>query len=951
MNQMEEKIRLEVLSRLKRDFDFPRTDVKVMRKGKCPAPGCGQKTLYTYSDAPWMLVCGRPKQCDHRIHVKDLYDDLFNDWSKQAPSTPDNPTATARAYLEMARGFHLELLAGVFTQESYWDRDLGIGSATVRFEMPGGGYWERLIDRPERFGKQKARFKPGYSYKGKLWTLPGRDLTDVAELWIVEGIFDAIALEHHELAAASMMSSAPFPAEALKALKKACQDAGKPLPRLVWALDNEPVAKANMRRWAKEAQDLGFTCSAAVIPQNGRKVDWNDLHQRWQFIDDAEQCASRIAVDLDEARYQGALLTAENASEKGLLIYQRNEWKEFHYRFDNRLYWWSLDLDKYNKAIQAIEGDDEGADRELNNKQIREKALRLSGNVTEIANCYFEALYFQRNEITDESWYYLRVDFPHGAPSVKNTFTATHIAAASEFKKRLLGMAAGAMYTGTGQQLEKIMKLQTYGIKTVETIDFVGYSRDHGCYVFGDIAVKDGQVYEANAEDYFEFGKLRIKTLQKGVTIRPSRDAKAYSSEWFKLLWTCFGAQGAVALVWFFGSLFCEQIRARWQSFPFLEATGEAGAGKTTLLNLLWKLLGRAGYEGFDPMKSTKAGRSRLMGQVAGMPVVYLEADRHSDDKPHAKTFEWDELKDFFGGGTLATKGVKTAGNETYEPPFRGTIAISQNAAVVAHEAIMTRICKLHFVRPQVTPESRAAADKLNALDGDMLSHFLLLAIKAEAGVLDAFAEYFPGYESRLRRLHTHCWQCETPYTTANEKHACSCGNTLRGYIRVERISKNHAMLLALLHCLRQVVPVSDAQVSATQRQIITMALERQASISADHQYVAEFWEVFDFLEGLDGEGPVVNHSNKPETGEIAINLNDFYERAQEHKQKLPDINVLRDLLKDSRSRKFVEANVAVCSAVRKHQAKRNNLTIFKSPTVKCWIFQQHPKAGAATPA
>jgi len=129
------------------------------------------------------------------------------------------------------------------------------------------------------------------------------------------------------------------------------------------------------------------------------------------------------------------------------------------------------------------------------------------------------------------------------------------------------------------------------------------------------------------------------------------------------------------------------------------------------------------------------------------------------------------------------------------------------------------------------------------------------------------------------------------------------------------------------------------------------MALERQASISADHQHVAEFWEVFDFLEGLDGEGPVVNHSNNAEKGEIAINLNDFYERAQEHKQKLPDINVLRDLLKESRSRKFVEANVAVSSAVRKYQAKRANLTTFKAPTVKCWIFQQQPKAGSAKPA
>lgn len=43
-------------------------------------------------------------------------------------------------------------------------------------------------------------------------------------------------------------------------------------------------------------------------------------------------------------------------------------------------------------------------------------------------------------------------------------------------------MAAGAMYTGSGQQLDKIMKDQLYGLKTVSTIDFIGYSKEHGAY-------------------------------------------------------------------------------------------------------------------------------------------------------------------------------------------------------------------------------------------------------------------------------------------------------------------------------------------------------------------------------------------------------------------------------------------------------------------------------------
>jgi ribosomal protein L37E len=930
---MKEQLRSDVIERLKTDYGLKqRTNADYMRGGTCPK--CRQKTLYTRFDAPWLVICGRPEKCAHTLHVKELYDDLFEDWSKRAPATDQHPNATARAYLEFARGFRIELIQGWFTQESFYSVEHNAGSATVRFALEKGGWWERLIDRPNRFGKMKARFKSKDSYRGVWWCPPCVDLMEVKEIWIVEGIFDAIALVHNDIVAVSAMSSNAFPEESLRTLAR---DREGKLPKLVWALDNEPGAHAYTKRWAKQARSLGFVCEAAQIPlRDGRKTDWNDLHQRWGFIEDDSERAEQIAADLKQARHLGALLLAESAAEKALLMYDWNKRGEFHLGFGNRLYWFKLDMERFNRAMQDIEDSESHDDQLLNQAQQREKALQQSGSVVEIANCYPQALYFQRNEVTDESWYYLRVDFPHDSESVKNTFTSGQLSAASEFKKRLLGMAAGAMFTGSGQQLDKLMKDQLFGIKTVSTIDYVGYSKEYACYVYGDLAIKDGTTYKVNSEDYFEFGKLRLKTLQKGVPIKLQRDGKDFNEKWVQLLWTCFGAQGFVALVFFFGSLFCEQIRARYQSFPFLEATGEAGAGKTTLLNLLWKLLGREGYEGFDPMKSTKAGRSRLMGQVSGMPVVFLEADRHSDDRANAKTFEWDELKDFYGGGTLATKGVKTAGNETYEPPFRGTIAISQNAAVVAHEAIMTRIVKLHFVRPIVTPESRAAADQLNALDGSTLSHFLLRAVGKESAVLELFAQRMPEHEAKLRRLHTHCFACGTVYLS-DQGNCSSCGYDLRGYIRVERISKNHAQLLSLLDGLRLVLKLSDPQVAATQRQIVRMAIERQASISSDHPAVAEFWEVYDYLESLN-EDPVVDHSSDPSV--IAINLNEFSERAAEHKQKLADVATLRDLLKESRSHKFLEANKAVHSAVRAAMNSRTPLAPGRPTTVKCWIFK-----------
>ncbi|WP_134943039.1 toprim domain-containing protein [Pseudomonas syringae] len=926
---MKEDLRNDVLQRLDQEFGLKhRANTDYMRGGTCPK--CHKKTLYTRYSAPWMVICGRPEKCRHTMHVKEIYEDMFEDWSKRAPATDNAPTATARAYMEFARGFDMTIVAGWFTQETYFSRELNAGSATVRFALEKGGYWERLIDRPSRFGKQKARFKHGDSYKGVWWCPPSVDLQDVKELWIVEGIFDAIALLHHDVSAVSAMSSNAFPEQSLKALLKARPEN---LPKLVWALDNEPGAQAYTRKWVRMARELGFVCEAAQIPQrDGRKIDWNDLHQRWAFLD-TDKRAGQVTQDLKAARHEGALLISESAAEKALLMYDWHERSEFYLRFNSRLYWFRLDMEKFNRAVQELEGDDESVDQLLNRRQIREKALQQSGSVSEIANCFPQALYYQRNEITDESWYYVRVDFPHDGGSVKNTFTSGQLTAASEFKKRLLGMAAGAMYTGSGQQLDKIMKDQLFGLKTVSTIDYIGYSKENACYIYGDLAIKDGSVYPINNEDYFEFGKLRLKTLQKGVQVKIQRDGKAYNEEWLRLLWTCFGSQGIAALLFFFGSLFCEQIRARFQSYPFMELTGQAGAGKTTLLNLLWKLLGREGYEGFDPMKSTKAGRSRLMGQVSGMPVVFLEADRKEDDKHHVKPFDWNELKDFFGGGTLATKGMKTAGNETYEPPFRGTIAISQNAAVVSDDAIMTRITKLHFVRPTVTPESRAAADRLNALDGSTLSHFLLQALRKEASVMDMFGQSMPGHESTLRRLNTHCYACSSELPA--EGGCKQCGNRLRGAIRVERIIKNHAQLLSLLDAIVLVVKLDQGQVEATQRQIIEMALERQSITSADHPQVEEFWQVYEYLESI-YDDPLVNHSKNPDL--IAINLNEFAERAAEHRQKLADVTTLKTLLKESRSHKYVDYK-AVDSSVRSAQALRNPLVV-RCPTVKCWIFK-----------
>ncbi|MGQ0516780.1 hypothetical protein ACT453_40080, partial [Bacillus sp. D-CC] len=77
---------------------------------------------------------------------------------------PENPHAAADAYLVNARGFDVSKLKGTYTQELFRnDRKYpDLITATVRFKLAEGVFWERFIDRPERFGRQKANFMGHY---------------------------------------------------------------------------------------------------------------------------------------------------------------------------------------------------------------------------------------------------------------------------------------------------------------------------------------------------------------------------------------------------------------------------------------------------------------------------------------------------------------------------------------------------------------------------------------------------------------------------------------------------------------------------------------------------------------------------------------------------------------------------------------------------------------------
>lgn len=874
-----------------------------LQKGKCPQ--CNQRELFTRAEAPWVLKCGREDKCGWQAHVKDLYPEIFDDWSKRHRQTEQRPNAAADAYLTDARGFDVARLKGAYSQERYHDQELGIGTATVRFPLPGGTFWERLIDQPARFGKKKARFGYGGSYKGQWWAMPGVTIADLArtpEIWLAEGIFDAIALNQTAgVTAVSLMSCNNWPEKALDELRRAAADLGCPQPRLVFAFDVGNAGTKYTRRFVKDARAKGWDAVAAQVRADGDatdgKLDWNDLAQRDLLTPE----------HLAEYRWNGDVTTAADVREKAHLIYQRTLSASFPLVFAYRQYWATISEERMNEQLELWQTSDKPehqAYKELGWEGMVKAAAKQAISIEELANCTFQTLYFQRDTGLDEGAYFFRVDFPSDRPSVKATFSGSACTAGAEFKKRLASIAPGAQFTGSTQQLDKLMQRQWARIRMVEAIQFTGYSIDHAAYVLGDIAVHNGVVHRPNEEEYFTLGKQSVKLRTSDRLLRIDYDPEKLNLDWLPHLLTAYGAKGTVTLTYFIASLFAEQIRREQSSFGFLEMSGPPGTGKTTLLEFLWKLVGRANYEGFNPTKATKAGRARNFGQVANLPVVLIEGDRGAET-PHAAKFEWDELKDAYNGRPVYTRGVANGGMETFEPPFRASLIIAQNATVEGSDAMHERIMGLHFDKSRFGAAGKAAGEALSAFPLEDVSGFIIHVLRHETKILERYRAAFKRHEATM---------------------------LAREIVRNQRLAKNHAQLAAMLDAVRPLfgdrLPQRD--VDEAHALLIEILEERQRATEREHANVEWFWERYDWFAARDAElqtppANPINHSRAADV--IAVSLVDFERRCGDANLRLPcPMKDLKRDLKTSKARKFLEASKATCSITGK--------------TVNCWHFR-----------
>ncbi|MGP5360504.1 toprim domain-containing protein [Psychrobacter celer] len=905
---MSNETRDELIPRLIQDYALKlSSDRQFLRYGRCPS--CGKKELFTGADSPWTIQCGRANKCGYQASTRDIYPDIFANWTERNPPTPTNPNATADAYLQSGRGFDIVKWQGSYSQEVYKDYQSNFTCPTVRFNITSEGqtigHWERLIEPAQ--GIAKAKVQTGFKFKGYAWLPPKLHLQHgvwsyVKELWIVEGIFDAMALTENGLHAISNITAGNFPAHTLAQIRTRMTELGKPLPKLVIALDSDTAGRKATDKLIATARQNGWDVAAAQSSEYSDGADWNDLHKAGKLT----------KSDLERYRFYGALLIADTAKDKALLTYNQYGSTSFYMFFNHCTYWVKVDTENFDKAKQ-MDADSEPTEDLFNTEEELKEALQLwhddlmqsCMSVTQIMNCEPQALYYQSNLVTDESWYFFRIRTPQG--DTKNTFTGSQLSAAGEFKKRLLSVAPGVIYQGNSKQLDIMLGRMINGIKTVETIDFIGYSKDHQTYIFNDTAIRHGVTYALNKDDYFDLPNNKsLKTLAASPNIniatRPSQPVN-----WIADIISGWGVQGVISLVGFMGSLFAQQIRDRQKSFPFLEIVGEPGTGKSTLLSFFWRLIGRDSYEGIDPNKTTKAGRLRSLSQTSNMPSVFIESDRDGAGTGRNSQFNWDELKNLYDGGTIGTRGVKSAGNEVYEPPFRGTIVISQNLPVVASKAVLSRICHLFFTVERQTRDSEAAARRIEALQTEDISHFLADMLKLEDKFLQTFFDTKMQHENWLKDSG----------------------------IKAFRVAHCHAQLLALFEAMKLVLPDLQRLDGAFKQEVFEMATERDQTLDTEHPLNIQFFDVLERLNAAPNEIEGANHhirrlhiNHSKDQRLLAISMSEIYQLANEYRYDLPPQADMHNALRQSKQFKFVAANKVVASKIT-------------GRSIRCWVFEQ----------
>ena len=882
---------------------------KYLQDGICPECNHKSRSLWTYRESPWTLICSRMKNCGTTISVRDRYEELFENFSERYPATTEDPNASARAFLQY-RGLNTEEMAGWYSQEQMRLSD-ETTAQSIRFKISDDCYWARLINQDDIRRNNKKKVKIVGPSRGECWQPPGQDINDGDTVWITEGIFKSCALSHLGKKTISGLSANNLPTKFIQ------RNAGRKITWVI-ALDNDQAGHTVSPEYKDQLKELGERVLVAF--PNGSS-DWDEEYRKRRKNKNDQWEEYLTEKYFKDALWNGAYATADSAMEKAFWLYVKTDQSYMVIEYGSRI-WRSTIRDKNNENNMAEYKANFLTNAEALYTSATEnpapyiQEFKSAYQTIAISNCLPRFLYAEINPQNDDKHYFFRVTFPGRKHHALAGLSANDLDCPSNFKRSILSKVTGARFKGVQADLDILHERwfdSANGPEEIRTIPFIGYDKTTGAYAFPDFGYYRGTMVNKNREGYLAFDNLSIKSnlklLEENIYHRGKDHFKA---DWYQDFYFVFENEGLAALSFWAGSLFAEQIRHKQEGYTLLEISGERETGKTTLTKLLWRLLGLSKYEGVDPQKMNERALARKFAQGGNIPMVMIEGDRNESKKGSMFGYDW--LKTTWEGGVIRGTGLKNMGLETNEDPFKGSVMIVQNMTVDGSDALLSRFVHLHMTAKEYNPEVEKAIHRLRDRDIEECASFRNRLIRDEQNILKA---YFHQYGKAHARLIERANQEKTKFTP--------------------RVIQNHAQILGWAHTL---APMFNSEITPLQLKhfesfIWGRCQDRQRRLQSEHPMIQQFWDYFEILnwktaheQGRPYNIEILNHL--PGTGKIAINLTEFDEACGTHKLQRLDTGELKRLFPNSTGRRYLE-----------NKAIRSKLPHMNGRTRCCWIFQE----------
>ncbi len=688
-------------------------------------PECGDTKAWAYSGEPWSINCNRLSSCGSRTKIRDLFPDLFVSIEKRFKPTSADPNRPATAYLKM-RNLNSSING---LKYKYQPNIRKTESGGVLFHVTDKIWNGRLFNPPPGEGKTHNIG----STAGQLWKHPSLDYESSKEIYVTEGVFDALSLIEMDFDAIAVLSSGQNPSNVDLPETK----------NLIFAFDNDPAGHSALKKWRSQYPD-----AKAIMPVKG---DWND------FLSDSSPKKARSYFDEKRPEFEFMAKIALSVSAKEYV----NAWFKFH---DGML----PGLFVFNKCYYH---------------SIYDKR-KDKPSTHKVSNFTVEVLHYSLNNTNKEepiNNYFIKVK-PKKGRSVSFIVSAKDLSTPSYLTAMFL-QRTRCLWEGDRQAslalARMIVESRSPVVRQLQTI---GYDLESDCYVFKHFLIDNqGKIILPNPKGIFELSKSKhLRPAQQSAIIKPIKGIRPV--EIYNRIYDTWNNQGAVALAWMVASWFVNQIKKRIGFFPFLSYFGDTQTGKTALARIQNACQGLDG-EGLPMRKvNTSKGEIRKIAQLSGLFQALLESSKEDNTR-----FDLDGILTLYNPNPLQIRARTTNDIQTHEIPFLASLLFVQNNEPFKTKAQRERVISLKFKKDEQNRETTAAFNKLHQTPLAEFSYFFPFIMKHRKTIE---VKWFGAFQQAKEDL-----KGEIQDARINENHALILAfhrilcemikieNPLRGYI------------------------------------------------------------------------------------------------------------------------------------------------------------------------